>query len=46
MAPLMVGSAAPDFTLAGTGGAQMHLGALMGKKQVVLAFYPNDFTSG
>lgn len=46
MAPLAVGSAAPDFTLAGTGGRQVHLGDLKGRKQVVLAFYPKDFTSG
>lgn len=46
MAPLMVGSPAPDFTLAGTGGVQVHLAALKGKKQVVLAFYPKDMSSG
>ena len=46
MAPLAVGSLAADFTLAGTGGSQVHLGALKGKKQVVLAFYPKDMSSG
>jgi peroxiredoxin Q/BCP len=46
MAALTVGSQAPDFTLAGTGGSQVRLGAFRGKKQVVLAFYPKDFTSG
>ena len=46
MAPLTVGSAAPVFTLAGTSGSQVHLGALKGKKQVVLAFYPKDMSSG
>jgi peroxiredoxin Q/BCP len=46
MAALTLGSQAPDFTLAGTNGSLVHLGALKGKKQVVLAFYPKDFTSG
>jgi thioredoxin-dependent peroxiredoxin len=46
MAALIVGSPAPDFRLEGTGGQSVHLGALKGKKQVVLAFYPKDFTSG
>jgi len=46
MTTLTVGSAAADFTLAGTGGSQVHLGALKGKKQVVLAFYPKDMSSG
>jgi peroxiredoxin Q/BCP len=46
MAALMLGNPAPDFTLAGTGGSQLNLGAFKGKKQVVLAFYPKDFTSG
>ena len=46
MAALTVGSTAINFALAGTGGSQVHLGALKGKKQVVLAFYPKDFTSG
>ncbi len=46
MAGLNIGSPAPDFTLAGTGGTQVHLAAFQGKKQVILAFYPKDMSSG
>jgi peroxiredoxin len=46
MTSLAVGNQAFDFTLAGTGGSQVHLEAFKGKKKVVLAFYPKDFTSG
>ena len=40
-----VGSAAPDFTLPGGGGASHSLAGLRGRK-VVLYFYPKDDPSG
>ena len=46
MAALAVGDPAPDFSLPGTGGSSVRLSDLRGKKQVVLAFYPKDFTGG
>ena len=46
MTALTIGTPAPDFALPGTGGAQVHLAAFQGKKQVVLAFYPKDMSSG
>ncbi len=46
MMGLSPGSPAPDFTLAGTGGARVHLADFRGKKQVILAFYPKDMSSG
>ena len=46
MAALQVGDPAPDFSLQGTGNVTVRLADLRGKKQVVLAFYPKDFTGG
>jgi peroxiredoxin len=42
---LNVGDPAPDFTLSGTDG-QVKLAELIGKKTVVLAFFPAAFTGG
>ena len=42
---LETGDSAPDFTLPGSGGADIALAALRGHK-VVLYFYPKDDTSG
>ncbi|MDB5592866.1 peroxiredoxin [Enterovirga sp.] len=42
---LEVGQAAPPFTLPGTAGREISLGALKGRK-VVVYFYPKDDTSG
>jgi len=42
---LELGTAAPDFTLPSTGGTEVRLSALRGKK-VVLYFYPKDDTPG
>ncbi|MBI4320760.1 MAG: redoxin domain-containing protein [Chloroflexi bacterium] len=39
-----VGQKAPDFSLPATGGRRVHLGDFKGKKNVVLFFYPQDFT--
>jgi len=42
---LAVGDRAPDFTLPGhRQGEQVRLGDYQGKKNVVLAFYPLDWT--
>ncbi len=41
---LQVGDKAPDFELAGTGGTNVRLSDYSGKKNVVLYFYPRDFT--
>ena len=43
---LKVGMAAPDFTLNDENGAAHSLRDYLGKKNVVLAFYPKDFTGG
>jgi peroxiredoxin len=40
-----VGSAAPDFTLKSTSGAEVTLSAFRGTKHVLLAFFPLAFTS-
>lgn len=42
---LAVGDLAPDFTLSGTGDASVTLSEFRGKSNVVLIFYPRDFTS-
>ena len=43
---LKVGMIAPDFTLKDEEGAERSLSDYLGKKSVVLAFYPKDFTGG
>jgi len=44
-ATLKVGDPAPDFTLSGhRGGEQFKLSEARGKKNVVLVFYPLDWT--
>ena len=43
---LKVGMAAPDFTLNDGNGTSHSLRDYLGKKNVVLAFYPKDFTGG
>jgi len=42
----MVGMVAPDFRLKDGSGKQHRLSDYCGKKNVVLAFYPKDFTGG
>lgn len=39
-APLTSGTAAPDFTLPGTGGGQVTLSSYRSSKNVLLAFFP------
>ncbi len=46
MAELKVGQEAPDFTLTDDRGLPFRLKDFLGKKVVVLYFYPKDFTSG
>ncbi len=46
MAMLDVGENAPDFTLSITREEKVGLKDYLGKKNVVLAFYPLDFTGG
>jgi thioredoxin-dependent peroxiredoxin len=41
-----VGERAPDFTLAGPGGAVVKLGDLLKRGPIVLYFYPKDETPG
>jgi peroxiredoxin len=44
-ATLKAGDVAPDFELPGhRGGEKVRLGDFKGKKNVVLVFYPLDFT--
>ncbi len=43
---LEVGMIAPDFTLPDDTGVMRTLSEFWGKKNVVLAFYPKDFTGG
>jgi thioredoxin-dependent peroxiredoxin len=43
---IKVGDKAPDFTLPSQNGEQVHLAEFIGRKNVVLYFYPKDFTSG
>ena len=42
---VQVGDAAPDFTLPSQTGTLVRLGAFLGKKAIVLYFYPRDNTS-
>jgi peroxiredoxin len=44
--PLKVGDIAPDFELPSTQGTKVRLSSFLGKKNVVLAFYPAAFTGG
>lgn len=41
-----VGDEAPDFTLPKMGGGEVALSSFNGKQNVVLAFYPLDWTPG
>lgn len=43
---LKVGMIAPDFTLKDEEGFERNLSDYLGQKNVVLAFYPKDFTGG
>ncbi len=43
---LKVGMLAPDFTLKDEEGVERSLSDYLGKKNIVLAFYPKDFTGG
>ena len=43
---LKVGMIAPNFTLKDETGTERNLNEFLGKKNVVLAFYPKDFTGG
>lgn len=43
---ITIGQPAPEFTLSGTSGITVSLADYRGKKNVVLAFYPKDYTSG
>ncbi len=42
---LHIGDQAPDFELTASDGRTLHLAKLKGKKNVVLYFYPGDFTT-
>ena len=42
--PLKVGDQAPDFELESTNGQTVRLSDFKGKKNVLLCFYPLDFT--
>ena len=46
MVKLKVGDAAPDFSLLDERGLPVSLKDYIGKRNVVLYFYPKDFTSG
>jgi len=46
LSDLKVGDAAPDFSLLNERGLPVSLKDYLGKKVVVLYFYPKDFTSG
>jgi thioredoxin-dependent peroxiredoxin len=41
---LKVGQKAPDFNVESSQGERLHLSDFVGKKNVVLYFYPGDFT--
>ena len=45
-AEVVVGDAAPDFTLPTTDGGSVSLSDYQGKNNVVLAFFPKAFTGG
>ncbi len=44
--PPEIGEQAPDFTAPTGGGGTLHLAELLGKRAVVLYFYPKDDTPG
>jgi peroxiredoxin Q/BCP len=44
--PIAEGKVAPDFTMMDANGKQKKLSELRGKKDIVIYFYPKDFTSG
>jgi len=46
LSDLKVGDTAPDFSLLNENGISVSLRDYLGKKVVVLYFYPKDFTSG
>jgi len=46
MATVNVGDPAPDFTLPATGQQQIALSQYRGTKNVLLAFYPLDWSPG
>lgn len=43
---IAVGEVAPDFTLPAQDGEEVRLADIIGRKNVVLYFYPKDFTMG
>jgi len=43
---IQVGEPAPDFTLKDQDGKEVKLSSFKEKKNVLLAFYPKDFTGG
>ena len=45
-APLKKGDKAPDFTMTGSDGKEYSLKDFVGKKDVVIAWYPKAFTGG
>ena len=46
MATVNVGNPAPEFTLPATGQQQISLSQYRGAKNVLLAFYPLDWSPG
>ena len=44
--PLEIGSPAPAFTLVGSDGREHSLAELLGKRGLVLAWFPRAFTPG
>lgn len=44
--PLQIGDTAPDFTLTATSKEKISLSEYKGLKNVLVAFYPLDFTPG
>jgi len=45
-AKIEVGKPAPDFTLKDQDGKDVKLSSFLGKQNVLVAFYPKDFTGG
>lgn len=46
MKQLQIGELAPDFLLSSTKGKKINLSSYLGEKNVLVAFYPLDFTPG